>query len=117
MKETCKIINDLFRKKISHKVILSDRVYERWINHLWKYEFCEHFNSFFANIDPTLAKDIPKSNRHVESFLGDRVTDSIFLNPVTHEELLDIVHNAKDMKSKGYDGVDMCMLKKVILTS
>ena len=45
-------------------------------------------------------------------FLGDRVTGSIFLNPVTDEELLNIVHNAKDTKSKGYDGIDMCMLKK-----
>ena len=34
----------------------------------------EHFNSFFANVGPTLAKGIPKSDRHVESFLGDRVT-------------------------------------------
>ena len=55
-----------------------------------------------------------KSDRHVESFMGDRVTDSIFLNPVTDEELLNIVHNAKDNKSKGYDGIDMCMLKKII---
>ena len=74
----------------------------------------EHFNSFFTNIGPTLAECIPKSDRHVESFLGDRVTDSIFLNPVTDEELLNIVHNAKDKKSKGYDGIDMCMLKKII---
>ena len=48
--------------------------------------------------------------------MGDRVTDSIFLNPVsvTDEELFNIVHNAKDKKSKGYDGIDMCMLKKII---
>ena len=50
-------------------------------------------------------------------FLGDRVTDSIFLNPVTDEELLNIVHNAKDKKSKGYDGIDMCMLIKSYCTS
>ena len=73
----------------------------------------EHFNSFFANIGPTLTKGIPKSDRHVESFLGDRVTDSIFLNPVTEEELIHIVHSAKDMKSKGYDGIDVSA-KKII---
>ena len=72
----------------------------------------EHFKSFFANIGPTLAKGIPKSDRHVESFLGDRVTDSIFLNPVTEEELINIVHSAKDKKSKGYDGIDMSAKKK-----
>ena len=70
----------------------------------------EHFNSFLANIGPTVTKGIPKSDRHVESFLG--VTGSIFLNPVTEEELINIVHSAKDKKSKGYDGIDMCLLKK-----
>ena len=71
----------------------------------------EHFNSFFANIGPTLAKGIPKYDGRVESFLGDRVTDPIFLNSVTDDELLNIVHNAKDKNSNGYDGIDMCMLK------
>ena len=37
-----------------------------------------------------------------------------FLNPVTEEELINIVHSAKDKKSKGYDGIDMCLLKKII---
>ena len=115
MKETWKIINDLFQKKICHKVILSDRVYGAIIS--GNMNIAEHFNSFFANISPTLAEGIPKSDRHVESFLGDRVTDSIFLNPVTDEELLNNVQNANDKKSKGYDGIDMCMLKKSFRTS
>ena len=46
--------------------------------------------------------------------MGDRVTDSIFLNHVTEEELLNIVHSAKDKKSKDYDGIDRCLLKKLI---
>ena len=33
----------------------------------------EHFNSFFANIGPTLAEGIPKYDRHVDSFMGDKV--------------------------------------------
>ena len=77
----------------------------------------EHFSSFFANIGPTLAEGIPKSYRHGDSFLGDRVTDSLFLNPVTDGELLNVVHNAKYKKYKGYDGIDMCMLKKSFRTS
>ena len=69
----------------------------------------EHFNSFIANIGPTLAEGIPS-----ETFLGDRFTDSIFLNPVTDEELLNIVNNAKDKKYKGYYGIDMCMMTNII---
>ena len=40
MKETWKIIKDFLKKKIVHNVILSRRVYETWINHFWKYEYC-----------------------------------------------------------------------------
>ena len=39
---------------------------------------------------------------------------TLYVVRCTYEELLNIVHNAKDKKSKGYDGIDMCMLKKII---
>ena len=116
MKETCKIINELLNKKYPTRSSYPTEFMKDGSIISGNMNFAEHFNSFFANIGPTLAKDIPKSDTHVESFLGDRVTDSIFLNPVTDEELLNIVHNAKDKTSKCYDGVDMCMLKKVIPT-
>ena len=50
-------------------------------------------------------------------FLADRVADYIFLNPVTDEELLNIVHSAKYKKSKCYDSIDMCLLQKPFRTS
>ena len=114
MKETWKIINDLLNKKSSTRSSYPTEFMKNGGIISGNMNIAEHFNSFFTNIGPTLAEGIPKSDRHVESFLGDRVTDSIFLNPVTDEELLNIVHNAKDKKSKGYDGIDMCMLKKII---
>ena len=117
MKETWKIINDLLNKKSSTRSSYPTECLENGAIISGNMNIAEHFNSGFANIGPTLAEGIPKSDRHVESFMGDRVTDSIFLNPVTDEELLNIVHNAKDKKSKGYDGIDMCMLKKSFRTS
>ena len=110
MKETWKFINDLMNKKSSTRSSYQTEFMENGSIISGNMNIAEHFNSFFANIGPTLAEGIPKSDRHVESFLGDRVTDSIFLNPVTDEELLNIVHNAKDKKSKCYDG----MLKQII---
>ena len=116
--ETWKIINDLLNKKSSTMSSYPTEFMKNGAIISGNMNIAEHFNSFFANIGPTLAEGIPKSDRHVESFWGDRVTDSIFLNPVTGEELLNIVHNAKDKKkSKGYDGIDMCMLKKSFRTS
>ena len=114
MKETCKIINDLLNKQYSTRSSYPTGFMKNGAIISGNMNIAEHFNSFFANIGPTLAEGIPKSYRHVESFLGDRVTDSLFLNPVTDGELLNIVHNAKDMKYKGYDGIAMCLLKKII---
>ena len=114
MKETWKIINDLVNKKSSTRLSYPTEFIKNGSIISGSMNIAEHFNSFFANIGPTLAKGIPKSDRHVESFLRDRVTGLIFLNPVTEEELINIVHSAKDKKSKGYDGIDMCLLKKII---
>ena len=117
MKETWTIINDLLDKKSSTRSSYPTELIKNGSMISGNMNIAEHFNSLFANIGPTLAKGIPKSDRHVECFLGDRVTDYIFLNPVTEEELLNSVHSAKDKKSKGYDGIDMCLLKRSIRTS
>ena len=109
MKETWKIINDLVNNKYSTRLSYPTEFIKNGSIISGNMNVAEHFNSFFANIGPTLAKYIPKSDRHVEAFLGDRVTDSIFLNPVTEEELINIVDSAKDKKSKGYDGILICV--------
>ena len=95
MKETWKIINDLLNKKSSTRSSYPTEFMKNGGIISGNMNIAEHFNSFFTNIGPTLAEGIPKSDRHVESFLGDRVTDSIFLNPVTDEELLNIVHSLR----------------------
>ena len=112
MKETWKIINDLMNKKSSTRSSYPTEFMENGSIISGNMNIAEHFNSFFANIGPTLAEGIPKSDRHVESFLGDRVTVSIFFNPVTDEELLNSVHNAEDKKSKGYDGNDIIIIRQ-----
>ena len=78
MKETWKIINDLVNKKSSTRLPYPTEFIKNGSIISGSMNIAEHFNSFFANIGPTPAKGIPKSDRHVESFLGDRVTGSIF---------------------------------------
>ena len=38
----------------------------------------------------------------------------MFIEPVTEEEILCLVHNAKSRKSKGHDMLDMWLVKKII---
>ena len=38
----------------------------------------EHFNNFFVNVFPILAKCIPKINKSPLEHMGNRVTESIY---------------------------------------
>ena len=46
-------------------------------------------------------------------FLPDKIEDTMFLQPVTEEEIMQQVKNAKNKKSKDHDQFDMCLVKKI----
>ena len=74
------------------------------------------FNQFFVNIGPVLASDIPKSNSDNDftqylSNMSD--TNYLYMEPLTEEEIIQLVNNAKSRKSKGHDDLDMCLVKKI----
>ena len=71
------------------------------------------FNSFFADIGPTLASKI-HSPSSFSDFLDDPHQNTIFLNPIEEKEILDIVMNFKNGKSAGYDDISPTIVKSVI---
>ena len=72
------------------------------------------FNRFFSNIGPALARNIPNGNTNFTNYLNQKVEDSIFLNPITDEEIIEIVKDAKTKYSKDHDSIDMSLVKLVI---
>ena len=70
--------------------------------------------TFFVNIGPTLADDIPISNDTFSTYLTDAVGDTLFLKPVTQAEIINLVNNTKSKKSKDHDDIDMCLVKQLI---
>ena len=62
----------------------------------------EHFNGFFINIGPNLAKLIPHVKKVPMAYMGDAVQDTIFLEPVTCDEISTIVSNLKN-NATGFD--------------
>ena len=56
----------------------------------------ESFNNFFINIGPTLAKSIPCINKSPLASMGDMVMESIYLQPVTCEEISKILLDLKN---------------------
>ena len=61
-----------------------------------------------------MANKIPRSNNVLTRFLCDKVNDTLFLKPVTKEEIINLVKNIKIKKSKDHDDIDMCLVKKIL---
>ena len=68
------------------------------------------FNDFFINIGPTLAKSIPCVNKSLLSYLGNRLTESIYLAPVNENEIRQLIKSLKDTTA-GFDDLNSMCLK------
>ena len=70
----------------------------------------EKFNDFFTGIGPSLAKKIPSQVISPLYHMGNRVHQSIFVEPVHHSEIDAIM---KDIKNSphGHDGITLHILK------
>ena len=72
----------------------------------------DKFNEFFTNIGPSLASKIPASNISFRNFLNSHSTQSMFLKPVSSEELNKIISSLKD-GAPGTDDISANVLKCV----
>ena len=71
---------------------------------------CNRFNNFFVNIGPTLAKSIPKVNESPLSYMGNRLIESIYLEPVTENQINTLIKALKDTAT-GFDNMNSMSLK------
>jgi hypothetical protein len=81
-----------------------------------KKRIADGFNHCFVNLGPNLASGIkPKTNQSPESFLGveNRSTQSIFVNPVTIDEVITAMKTLKSGSGAGWDDVKPSALKEV----
>ena len=70
----------------------------------------ESFNNFFINIGPTLAKSILCINKSPLASMGDMVMESINLQPVTCEEICEILLDLKNTAC-GWDEMSASFLR------
>ena len=64
------------------------------------------FNDFFINIGPSLAKKIQTcQNSDYTQFLGNSIANSMYINPVSDDEIVKVVSKFKNKKSCGYDDI------------
>ena len=67
-----------------------------------KRKICESFNDFYINIGPKLSADIPIHNKSPTSYITNHISDTIYLEPVTENEVENIIINLKN-SSPGWD--------------
>lgn len=66
----------------------------------------DKFNQYFTQIGPDLAKKIPGiTGSHREFINTNKCQNSMFINPVTTEEIISIVNSLKGNKAAGHDNI------------
>ena len=113
IKETWKILNSLINKQNKSKPYSTEFIKNGNIVRGDK-NIANGPNKCFADIGPALANNIPKTDDVFTQCLSVNVNDTMFIEPVTEEEILCLVHNAKSKKSKGHNELDMWLVKKII---
>ena len=75
-------------------------------------DIADRFNEYFVSVGTRLASNLPLCNNTFESFLQDRQSNSLFLNPITQEEIIDILNKIPDGKAPGFDGLSAFVIKR-----
>ena len=70
------------------------------------------FNDFFTNIGPSLASKIPATNISFRNFMKNHSIESMFLKPVSSNEINKIISSLKD-GAPGIDNISAAVLKHV----
>ena len=115
LKETWKLLNSIINKK--KKTMQVGHEFENKGESITGDEHIANgFNDYFVNVGPSLADNIPATDTQFSQYLSasTNVKNSLFLNPVTEVEMLQLVAKVKPKKSKVHDELDMCLIKKLI---
>ena len=81
-----------------------------------KYEIANAFNNFFAHIGFNVNSNVPLSNKDFRDYMPRHNAQSMFLDPVTPDDISSIVKKLKPKSSHGEDGISTNLLTKTIDT-
>ena len=110
MKKTWLILKNIVNKGISKRVQSTFKINDDSIIND-KAMISENFSDFFfINIGPTLAKKIPSQIISPLQFLGERVFNSLFLEPVYPGEI-DMIFKDLKHSAPGHDDITIAILQ------
>jgi len=75
-------------------------------------EIADKFNNYYLNNPQELCKKLPSQSEDPCLYMKHKIKESLYLNPVTEEEILKILGNLKS-SSPGYDEISAEVVKSV----
>ena len=115
MKETWNLINNLIKnnatgKPVVKEILSNDQIVNDPI------DIANKFNEFFINVGPNLASKIPSVPTHasVRDTMPSPNPFSMFIEPCTEHEIINITNNLNNSKGIGLDGYSVKVVKYVI---
>uniref|UniRef100_A0A8C6LUY9 Reverse transcriptase domain-containing protein n=1 Tax=Nothobranchius furzeri TaxID=105023 RepID=A0A8C6LUY9_NOTFU len=69
---------------------------------------------FFTNVGPDLAKNIPKRTNYSTGENIKSIKNSIYLSPVSSDEIRNIINKCINKRSTDCDGLDITLIKNII---
>lgn len=111
IKGTWKLINSLLNK---HKPSLNPTYFCTDDNNkiTASKDIADALNKYFVDIGSNLASKLPLCNTPVETFLGARCSNSLFLTPITQGEIVDTLNKFPSGKASGFDELNSCVIKQ-----
>ena len=68
---------------------------------------------FFINIGPNQVSQIPDTTTHFSIYLSKSTDNTMFFNPITEDEVLEVIKNLDVKKSTGHDCFSILIIKKL----
>ena len=111
-KETWNLINEVINKRKT-KTMLPKTFNQEGIEISDPVEIAEHFNDYFVNVGPNLAKNIEQPDINFKSFMSRNHEESFFLLPVTEDEVERELLKIDPSKSTGFDDLNPKVIHQI----
>ena len=114
IKSTWKILNAVINTKTNTSKLASH--FEcNGINIVSKQSIADEFNNFFVDVGSNLAQMITVADNaaSIYDYMGQQCPNSMFINPVSEDEVVSIIKSCKPKHSKDCDDINMYVLSKV----
>ena len=110
-KQTWKILNEVLNKRSSNrKISCNFKLGNKELTD--PKSIAEQFCKYFSNIGPALANNISATSVSHRSFLSGNFLESLFLDSVSEQEVIEICKSLKSGTAVGYDNVSVDLVKQ-----